>query len=184
MGTTPIPQFSQDSVMRWIYQLQQRIAITQIECNVIMCFALLFAVGLTARYVQSSPNPLPDTAYAETMQRFEQVAATVATEATPIARPAAADTVLADTPDATETNQAPRTRTKALPAVRMNLNTASASQLQRLPRIGPKMAERILAYRTEHGDFERVADLQKVRGIGEKTLANLIPYLFVEGESS
>ena len=169
--------------MRWIYQLQQRIAITQIECNIIMCFALLFAVGLTARYVQSSPNPLPDTAYAETMQRFEQVSTTVATEAT-VARPAAADTVLADTPDASETNQAPRTRTKALPAARMNLNTASASQLQRLPRIGPKMAERILNYRAEHGDFKRVADLQKVRGIGEKTLAKLTPYLFVEGESS
>jgi competence protein ComEA len=65
----------------------------------------------------------------------------------------------------------------------MNLNTASASQLQRLPRIGPKMAERILTYRTEKGGFKRVSELQNVRGIGEKTLEKLAPYLFVEGEA-
>jgi len=182
MGTTVIPQFIPDSVMRWIYQLQQRIAITQVECNIIMCFALLLAVGLTARYVQSSPSPLPDTVYTETMQRFEQVSTTAVEEAV-VATPAAADTVLTDTPADMETTSAPRTRKKALPAARMNLNTASASQLQRLPRIGPKMAARILTYRAEHGDFQRVADLQKVRGIGEKTLAKLTPYLFVEDES-
>lgn len=166
--------------MRWIYQLQQRIAITQVECNIIMCFALLFVVGLTARYVQSSPNPLPDTVYNGTMEHFEQASATVAIEEAVAATPAAADTVQVDMPDAAEAPSSSRARTKALPAARMNLNTASASQLQRLPRIGPKMAERILAYRAEHGDFKRVADLQNVRGIGEKTLAKLTPYLFVE----
>ena len=68
----------------------------------------------------------------------------------------------------------------ALPAGSINLNTATASELQRLPRIGPKMAARILAHREAHGPFRRVQDLVQVRGIGTKTLARLAPYLVVE----
>ncbi|MCH8962717.1 MAG: helix-hairpin-helix domain-containing protein, partial [Bacteroidetes bacterium] len=68
----------------------------------------------------------------------------------------------------------------ALPAASINLNTATASELQRLPRIGPKLAARILALREAHGPFRRVQDLVQVRGIGKKTLARLAPYLVVE----
>jgi competence protein ComEA len=58
-------------------------------------------------------------------------------------------------------------------SVAVNLNKADAEQLQRLPGIGPAMAERILAFRKEVGGFQRVEDLQEVRGIGEKTFARL-----------
>ncbi len=55
----------------------------------------------------------------------------------------------------------------------VNLNKADAEALQKLPGIGPAMAERILAYRKEAGKFESVEDLQEVRGIGEKTFEKL-----------
>jgi competence protein ComEA len=55
----------------------------------------------------------------------------------------------------------------------VNLNKADAEALQKLPGIGPTMAERILAYRKESGGFESTEDLQEVRGIGEKTFAKL-----------
>jgi competence protein ComEA len=55
----------------------------------------------------------------------------------------------------------------------VNLNKADAETLQKLPGIGPAMAERILAYRKESGGFESTEDLQEVRGIGEKTFAKL-----------
>jgi comEA protein len=113
------------------------------------------------------------------MQQFETASAQTLTEAQ--SSPVVADTVLIAKAEQPETK--PRSHKKALPAARMNLNTASASQLQRLPRIGPKMAERILTYRTEKGGFKRVSELQNVRGIGEKTLEKLAPYLFVEGEA-
>ena len=61
----------------------------------------------------------------------------------------------------------------------INLNRATAAELEALPRIGPKIAGRILAYREAHGPFQRVQDLTDVRGIGEKTLARLEPLVTV-----
>jgi len=55
----------------------------------------------------------------------------------------------------------------------MNINTATAQQLQTLPNIGPKTAEKIIAYRKEHGAFESVSELINVSGIGEKTLESI-----------
>lgn len=62
---------------------------------------------------------------------------------------------------------------------KININTATLSQLQELPRIGPKVAQRILDFRQQHGRFQRVEDLMKVEGIGEKTFQNLKPLITV-----
>lgn len=66
----------------------------------------------------------------------------------------------------------------------VNLNTADASQLALLPRIGPSVAQRILAFRKEHGAFKSADDLLLVRGIGEKTYALIKPYVAVSGETT
>jgi competence protein ComEA len=60
---------------------------------------------------------------------------------------------------------------------RIDVNTASAVELELLPGVGPKMAERIVEERTRHGRFRRPRDLRRVKGIGEKTLARLLPYV-------
>lgn len=65
------------------------------------------------------------------------------------------------------------------PAV-LNINTASVEDLQTLPNIGPQMAKRIVQYRNENGNFDKVDALTDVRGIGEKTLEKLKPYVGVE----
>ncbi len=46
-----------------------------------------------------------------------------------------------------------------------------------LPRIGPAMAARIVEYRRQHGSFRSVEQLVEIRGIGEKTLENLRPWV-------
>lgn len=55
----------------------------------------------------------------------------------------------------------------------VNLNTATPVQLESLPGVGPVLAERIVAWRTEHGGFTTVDDLLDVSGIGDKVLAGL-----------
>ena len=59
------------------------------------------------------------------------------------------------------------------PGPGIDLNRASASELEALPGVGPVLAERIVAFREEHGRFEMVEDLLEVPGIGEAKLASL-----------
>jgi comEA protein len=66
----------------------------------------------------------------------------------------------------------------------LNINTASAKQLTKLPGIGPKKAERIVKWRTHNGTFGRVVDLRRVKGFGPKSVKKLRPYLSVSGKSS
>ena len=61
--------------------------------------------------------------------------------------------------------------------VLLNINTASAEELQTLPNIGESTAQKIVDYRTQHGNFASVDALQNVRGIGAKTLEKLKPFV-------
>lgn len=56
---------------------------------------------------------------------------------------------------------------------KLDLNAATAQQLESLPGIGPVLAGRIVDFRTDHGRFERVRDLLSVPGIGDAKFADL-----------
>jgi competence protein ComEA len=55
----------------------------------------------------------------------------------------------------------------------ININTASAADLQRLPGIGAKTATRVIEYRQKNGPFKKVEELMNVRGVGEKNFLKL-----------
>lgn len=55
----------------------------------------------------------------------------------------------------------------------VNINTATEAELQELPGVGPVLADRIVAWREEHGGFTTVADLDAVSGIGEVLMSSL-----------
>ena len=61
----------------------------------------------------------------------------------------------------------------------LDLNTATLSDLMRLPGIGEKKGSAILAWRQEKGGFSAVEELLEVKGIGEATLERLRPYVTV-----
>lgn len=62
----------------------------------------------------------------------------------------------------------------------LELNNATAADLERLPGIGPELARRIVAHREEQGPFRRLEDLAAVKGFGPRKLERLAPYLIVE----
>jgi competence ComEA-like helix-hairpin-helix protein len=65
----------------------------------------------------------------------------------------------------------------------INVNQASTVELQALPGIGPVKAADIIQYRTEHGPFKSLTDLDSVRGIGPKTLQDITPLVVFDGKS-
>ena len=65
------------------------------------------------------------------------------------------------------------------PVTLVNLNTATESQLDTLPEVGPVTAASILQWRDQHGGFTSVDELLEVDGIGEVTLGKLAPYVTV-----
>ena len=62
---------------------------------------------------------------------------------------------------------------------KIDLNRASAADLEQLPGIGPGLAARILAYRARHGRFHSVQELEEVSGIGGRRLARIAPRVLV-----
>ena len=80
---------------------------------------------------------------------------------------------------------APAAASKAAPAAGaekapvLNLNTATAAELEHLPGIGAKVAARIVEYRTKKGPFRKTEELMNVQGIGEKSFLKLRAQLTV-----
>jgi len=81
----------------------------------------------------------------------------------------------------TAATQTPAQDTVAKPAVStlINLNSANAAELEKLPGVGPAMATRILEYRQKSGGFKKIEELMNVKGIGEKSFLKLKPLVTV-----
>lgn len=69
---------------------------------------------------------------------------------------------------------------KIPPSKPIDINLATSDQLQQLPGIGPVMAQRIIDYRKKSGPFRNVDELMAVRGISDKRLAKIKPFVFVK----
>jgi competence protein ComEA len=73
-----------------------------------------------------------------------------------------------------------RSRRRALPLApgeRIDLNTADADELQRLPRVGPSLAARIVEHRAANGPFRSLAEVDAIPGVGETVLAGIAPHV-------
>ena len=66
----------------------------------------------------------------------------------------------------------------------VNINTATADQLQMLPRVGPALAARIVDFREANGEFRTVDEIVAVKGIGERSFENLEPFIVTSGATT
>ena len=92
-------------------------------------------------------------------------------------------------PPKPETRQVNPASLAALAAAKtsvVNLNTATIKELEQLPGIGTKTAERIIEYRTKKGPFKKIEELMNVQGVGEKSFLKIKPQLTVvaKGETA
>jgi competence protein ComEA len=73
------------------------------------------------------------------------------------------------------------TKAKPVPAVAVpvNLNTATAAELQALPGVGASTAKLIIEHRQKNGGFKKVEELMNIKGIGEKSFLKLKPMVTV-----
>jgi competence protein ComEA len=69
--------------------------------------------------------------------------------------------------------------TKPSTSTPININTATVEELDALPGVGLKMAQRIVDYRQKQGPFKRIEDLMNVQGIGEKNFLKLKPLITI-----
>ena len=121
---------------------------------------LLLAAGAGARIL--SPNPSP----VQWLQNAEPAADTRVDDARPPRRAAES------------ARERERVRARALAeGERIDPNRASADEIDRLPRVGPALAGRIVAWREAHGPFRSLADLDSVPGVGPALLEELAPHL-------
>jgi competence protein ComEA len=67
---------------------------------------------------------------------------------------------------------------------KININTATAEQIELLPGIGAAKAKAIVDYRSTNGNFKKIEDLQNIKGIKEKKTEQFKDYIIFEGETT
>ena len=69
-----------------------------------------------------------------------------------------------------------------LPGERIDLDRADVTEITRLPRVGPALAQRIVAWREQHGPFGSLARFDSVPGVGPRLVESLRPYVLFSGQ--
>ncbi len=147
-----------------IFPRLQSFGFTRTEIKVVLSLTIVLAFGVALRYYAPSGRPaggpgqqfdysISDSIFAERSRKSDESA-----DSTRAARPS--------TP-----------RVKAPLNTIININTATKSELTQLPGIGEAYAERIVRYRDSHGLFKTVDELRNVKGIGEKKLELIRPFV-------
>lgn len=173
---------------RYFFFLAERLEISKSE-RIAITTLMVIAILLSANYYLREPAFNADAVYyAELEQMFRlksaeresernAILARYTPEAEPVSMPVIQSVHGLRGQNDEENAAGVESAGAAIDPEKININTATAEELTSLPGIGPAYAERIVAWREENGRFTRVDQLLEIRGIGEKRLDNLRPYI-------
>lgn len=166
----------------------EKLKIAPSERKAISGLMIVLSVLAVSNLVFSSPEPFGDEQYAELEKQFRERTAQLKAEQAKLmdrynppekkalVATAVADTVPADTTD-DEEPESTKKETDQPQNERINVNTADQELLKTLPGIGPAYSKRIIDYRQKHDGFKTIEELKKIKGIGEKRLEKLKPFV-------
>jgi competence ComEA-like helix-hairpin-helix protein len=172
-----------------IYFLLDRLNITKAERVAMVTITTMIMLITTGAAILEPENPFPAEHYARADSIFralsDQKEADHANlmsryEPSPVGNTETVAALQSGTQTApkTQAGKASKSGSAKVPALEsIILNTAVASDLVRLPGIGPKTAEVIVDYRKEHGPFQDLSHVMRVKGIGPKKWEQIRPYL-------
>src|SRR2546425_4439931 len=105
---------------------------------------------------------------------------------TPAAAPGDVRLAARDTPPPSRLRETARMAARLarplLPGERIDLDRADVTEITRLPRVGPALAQRIVAWRDQHGPFGSLARFDCVPGVGPHLVERLPPYVLFSGQ--
>lgn len=162
----------------------ERLKITPAERKAVTVLLTLLMVLGTLNLALTPSQPFSGDEYRELEQQFrkrtallrqkeQKLLARYYPDTTTSAEAAYRDTLPEAKADTAASSPEPTEAAKE----RLSINTATQSELESLPGIGPAYARRIIAYRKENGGFTSIEELKKIKGIAQKRLDNLKPFV-------
>lgn len=145
---------------------------TKQEQGIILFLLLTFFVGLAVSFFKRSREPVLLPVSADESIAFRKQVAKI--DSLKMLGPGKTPGDVRGS--ANRGTRAPQTRPVQKPLA-ININTAGAEELQKLPKIGPVLAQKIVDYRLRNGDFKTIEELAAVKGIGNATLKKIKPYV-------
>jgi comEA protein len=156
--------------MRFLDTLQQKIGFTRNEAIALLIFSIVILSGVGIRAF----TPRPEV---KGVPRFDYSKSDSAYSAARRDSARTSSQRLALDAPSKHISDAGSGKKQVLSLNSININTAAKSQLMTLPGIGPSYADRIIAYRVANGGFRTIDELSKIKGIGEKKLEKLRPFV-------
>jgi comEA protein len=159
----------------WIDRLQ----ISRTERVAVVTLLVLVSILLVSNLFLTKTYNFSQEKYDAITEKFEERSRQLKEEQKQIAQKYNPELAVTE-PEPTE-NPEQIEETSVLPAVttdsKININTATNSELQLLDGIGEAYAQRIIEYREANGGFDSIDELVNVKGIGEKRLENIRPFI-------